>query len=205
MFFKINHFIQSAELRVLDQFNKQLGLMTKEEALRRAREQGIDLVEIAPKAIPPVAKLIDFSKFKYQQQQKAQEDKKKAKIAEIKELRLTPVIAKGDFDSRMKKARKYLEGGDKVRLVVKFQGRLITRKEFGERVLQRAVEQLADCSAVEIVPRLLAKFMMMQLTAVKKKKVSDKKSMETNTTQKQEHTTQSTTPATPAKETETKE
>ncbi len=205
MFFKINHFIQSAELRVLDQFNKQLGLMTKEEALRRAREQGIDLVEIAPKAIPPVAKLIDFSKFKYQQQQKAQEDKKKAKIAEIKELRLTPVIAKGDFDSRMKKARKYLEGGDKVRLVVKFQGRLITRKEFGERVLQRAVEQLADCSAVEIAPRLLGKFMMMQLTAVKKKKVSDKKSMETNTTQKQEHTTQSTTPATPAKETETKE
>ena len=181
MFFKINHFIQSPELRVLDQFNKQLGLMTKEEALRRARESGIDLVEIAPKAVPPVAKLIDFSKFKYQQQQKAQEDKKKAKIAEIKELRLTPVIAKGDFDSRMKKARKYLEGGDKVRLVVKFQGRLITRKEFGERVLQRAVEQLADCSAVEIAPRLLGKFMMMQLTAVKKKKVSDKKMTQTET------------------------
>lgn len=194
MFFKINHFIQSPELRVLDQFNKQLGLMTKEEALRRAREQGIDLVEIAPKAMPPVAKLIDFSKFKYQQQQKAQEDKKKAKIAEIKELRLTPVIAKGDFDSRMKKARKYLEGGDKVRLVVKFQGRLITRKEFGERVLQKAVEQLADCSAVEIVPRLLGKFMMMQLTAVKKKKVSDKKPTETHAMS-----------VSPAEETETKE
>mgnify|MGYP001585978041 FL=1 len=194
MFFKINHFIQAPELRVLDQFNKQLGLMTKEEALRRARELGIDLVEIAPKAVPPVAKLIDFSKFKYQQQQKAQEDKKKAKIAEIKELRLTPVIAKGDFDSRMKKARKYLEGGDKVRLVVKFQGRLITRKEFGERVLQRAVEQLADCSAVEIAPRLLGKFMMMQLTAVKKKKVSDKKPIEINAMS-----------VTPTIETETKE
>jgi translation initiation factor IF-3 len=158
-------------LRVLDQFNKQLGVMTRDEALKMSRETGMDLVEIAGKAVPPVAKLIEFSKFKYQQQQKQQEEKKKAKIAEIKELRLTPVIAQGDFDSRMKKSRKYLEDGDKVRLVVKFQGRMITHKEFGERVLQKAVAQLADISMVEIQPRLLGKFMSMQLSPVKKKKV----------------------------------
>lgn len=146
--------------------------MTKDEALRKARELGVDLVEVAPKAVPPVAKLIEFSKFKYQQQQKVQEEKKKAKIAEIKELRLTPVIAQGDFDSRMKKARGYLLDGDKVRLVVKFQGRMITRRDLGERVLRKAVEQLADCSMVEIHPKLLGKFMSMQLTPVKKKKVT---------------------------------
>lgn len=173
VFYKINHFIQGTEFRVLDQFNKQVGVMSKEEALRAAREQGIDLVEIAPKAVPPVVKLIDFAKFKYQQQQKEQEEKKKAKIADIKELHFTPVIAQGDFDSRMKKARGFLEGGDKVRLVVKFTGRMITKKEFGDRVMQRAVAQLEDISAVEIHPKLLGKLMMMQLTPVKKKKVAE--------------------------------
>ena len=155
---------------MLDQFNKQIGVMTKDEALRKARELGVDIVEIVPKAVPPVAKLIEFSKFKYQQQQKEQDEKKKAKISEIKELRMTPVMAQGDFDVRMKKARKYLEDGDKVRLVVKFQGRQIARKDLGERIIRRAVEQLADCSQMEIQPKLMGKLLMMQLTPVKKKK-----------------------------------
>jgi translation initiation factor IF-3 len=170
VFYKVNHFIQSAELRVLDQFNKQVGVMTKMDALKKAQELGTDLVEIAPKAIPPVAKLIDFAKFKYQQQQKEQEEKKKAKIQEIKELQFSPVIAQGDFDSRMKKARNYLEGGDKVRLVVKFKGRMIARKDLGERVLNRALEQLGELSIVEIQPKLMGKLIMMQLSPVKKKK-----------------------------------
>lgn len=144
--------------------------MTKDEALRKARELGVDIVEIAPKAVPPVAKLIEFSKFKYQQQQKEQDEKKKTKISEIKELRMTPVMAQGDFDVRMKKARKYLEDGDKVRLVVKFQGRQIARKDLGERVIHKAVEQLSDCSQMEIQPKLMGKLLMMQLTPVKKKK-----------------------------------
>ncbi len=173
VFYKINHFIQGTEFRVLDQFNKQVGVMSKEEALRTARDQGVDLVEIASKAVPPVVKLINFAKFKYQQQQKEQEEKKKAKIADIKELHFTPVIAQGDFDSRMKKARGYLEDGDKVRLVVKFTGRMITKKEFGDRVMQRAVAQLEDISAIEIHPKLLGKLMMMQLTPVKKKKITE--------------------------------
>ncbi|HZZ98574.1 MAG TPA: translation initiation factor IF-3, partial [Candidatus Saccharimonadia bacterium] len=172
-FFKINQFIQASELRVLDQFNKQLGVMTKSEALQKANELGVDLVEIAPSAKPPVAKLIDFAKFKYQIAQKAQEDKRKTKISEIKELRMTPVIAQGDFDARMKKARKFLEGGDKVRLNVKFAGRMITKKEYGEKVLKRAVDQLSDISMVEIPAKLIGKFMMMQLSPVKKKKPSD--------------------------------
>ncbi len=180
VFYKINQFIQANELRILDQFNKQVAVMTKSEALQKANELGVDLVEIAPMAVPPVAKLIDFAKFKYQIAQKAQEDKRKTKISEIKELRFTPVIAQGDFDSRMKRARKFLTEGDKVRLNLKFAGRMITKKELGEKVLRRAVEQLADISMVEIQPKLVGKFMMMQLSPVKKVKPSDKK-VETKT------------------------
>lgn len=178
VFYKINQFILASELRVLDQFNKQVGVMTKSEALQKANELGVDLVEIAPKAIPPVAKLIDFAKFKYQLAQKAQEEKKKNKVSEIKELRLTPVIAQGDFDARMRRARDFLLDGDKVRLNVKFTGRMITRKELGERVLKRAIEQLSDISMVEIPSKLIGKFMMMQLSPVKRKKTSDEKKQE---------------------------
>jgi len=174
VFFKINQFILANELRVLDQFGKQLGVMSKSEALTKARELGVDVVEIAPKAVPPVAKLIDFAKFKYQIAQKAQEEKKKNKVSDIKELHFTPVIAQGDFDSRMKKARGFLEGGDKVRLVVKFKGRLITRKEFGEKVMKRIFEALDDISTLEIQPKFLGKELTAQLMPSKKKKIESK-------------------------------
>ncbi|OGJ22265.1 MAG: translation initiation factor IF-3 [Candidatus Pacebacteria bacterium RIFCSPHIGHO2_01_FULL_46_10] len=175
VFYKINQFIQANELRVLDQFGKQIGVMSKSDALQKARELGVDLVEFAPKAVPPVAKLISFSKFKYQLQQKEQEEKKKNKVSDIKELRFTPMIAKGDFDSRIKKARGYLEDGDKVRFSMEFRGRLIARKEFGERILQRAIEQLSEFSTIEISPKLIGKFMMVQLTPTKKRKQTEVK------------------------------
>ena len=155
---------------MLDQTGKQLGVMTKQQALDKARELGVDVVEIAPQAKPPVVKLISFSKFKYQLQQKAQEEKKKTKNVEIKELRFTPVIAQGDFDSRVKRARSFLTDGDKVRIVIKFKGREITKKELGERIAVRAVEALADVSTVEVQPRLLGKLLTLQLTPSKKKK-----------------------------------
>ena len=104
-FFKINQFIQSTNLRLLDEFGKQLGVMTKSDALAKAQELGVDLVEVAPAANPPVAKLINFAKFKYQLQQKKQDDKKKSKTVEVKEIWFTPFIARGDFDMRVRKAR----------------------------------------------------------------------------------------------------
>jgi len=170
VFVKINQFIPAAELRVLDEQGKMLGVMSKSAALQKAAEYGVDVVEIAPKANPPVAKLIDFSKFKYQLAQKAQEEKKKAKISEIKELRFTPVIAQGDFDNRVKRAREFLTDGDKVRFVVKFIGRQITRKDLGEKVLNKAIEAVDDISIVEIPFKLMGKIMMTQVTPVKKKK-----------------------------------
>ncbi len=173
VFFKINHFIQAPEMRVLDEFGKQLGVMTKAEALAKADELELDVVEVAPSANPPVAKLINFAKFKYQLQQKRQDDKKKTKSVELKEIWFTPFIAKGDFDMRVKKAREYLEGGDKVKLVVKYKGREITRKDFGDAIFAKATQALDDVSKVEIPARLIGKNAFMQLGPVKKKKVTE--------------------------------
>lgn len=179
IFYKVNHFIQSPELRVLDEAGKLVGIMSKSEALAKAQELGVDIVEVAPMAQPPVAKLIDFSKFKYQMQQKRQDEKKKNKIVEIKEIRFTPFIGSGDFEVRIKKAMEYLKGGDKVKLVVKFTGREITRKNFGDAVLNKAVIALGDISKVEISPRLVGKNMFMQLMPATKKKVETESAEDT--------------------------
>ncbi len=173
VFFKINQFIQAPSLRVLDEFGKQLGVMTKAEALTKAAELDLDVVEVAPSAVPPVAKIINFAKFKYQLQQKQQDDKKKSKTIELKEIWFTPFIAKGDFDMRVKKAREYLEGGDKVKLVVKYKGREITKKDFGDAIFTKAIDLLDDISKVEMGPRLVGKNAFMQLSPVKKKKTEE--------------------------------
>lgn len=171
VFYKINHFITSPELRVVSDLGEAVGVLSKSEALAKAEELGVDLVEIAPMAKPPVAKLIDFAKFKYQLAQKRQEEKKKNKNVEVKEIRFTPFIGENDFQIRIKKASEYLRGGDKVKLVVKFTGREITRKNFGDAVLTKAMSALGDISKVEITPRLVGKNMFMQLVPSKKKKV----------------------------------
>lgn len=169
-FYKINQFIQARELRVLDEFGKQVGVYSKEDALKIAIERDMDLVEIAPNATPVVVKMINFAKFKYQQQQKINDDKKKSKVSDIKEIWFTPFIARGDFDMRLKKAREYLESGDKVKLVVKYKGREITRKDFGDAIFAKATQLLDDISKVEVTPRLVGKNAFMMLTPVKKKK-----------------------------------
>lgn len=148
----------------------QIGVISRDDALQRAREAGLDLVVVAESAKPPVAKIIAFTKFKYQQQQKEAQGKKKAKTVEIKEVRLTPFMAEGDFEQRLKKAAKFLEGGDKVRLTVKFVGRQITRKEFGENLLNKAIEGLSAVSKVEFPPKMQGKLLFTQLQPITKKK-----------------------------------
>src|SRR5258708_13733753 len=128
LFYKVNHFITAPELRVVSDIGEAFGVMTKGDALAKAEELGVDLVEIAPQAQPPVAKLIDFAKFKYQLNQKRQEEKKKNKNVEVKEIRFTPFIGENDFQIRIKKASEYLNSADKFKLEVKFTGRDITRK-----------------------------------------------------------------------------
>ena len=155
-------------MRVVDGNGTQYGVVTKQEGLRLAQERGLDLVLVAPQAKPPVAKLIDFSKFKFQQEKKEQSAKRKATTQELKELRLTPFMAENDLKVRLERSRKFLAGGDKVRLTVWFKGRQITRKQFGYDVLRSAAKQLADVGAVEQEPKLRGKSLEMLIRPIKK-------------------------------------
>ena len=150
-------------LRVVDDQAGQIGIMTKEAALRLAQEKETDLVLVSGSANPPVAKIIDFSKFKYQVQQKESSSRKSAKSVEIKEIMFTPFIAEGDFQNRIKRATEFLEGGDKVKLNVKFVGRQITHKEFGYNILNKAIESLKEISTIEREPALVGKILSAQL------------------------------------------
>lgn len=144
-------------MRVIDEAGAQIGVMTKAEALRKAQEMDLDLVLVAPSAKPAVAKIIDFSKFQFQQEKKEQTSKKKNKSQELKELRLTPFMADNDLNVRLKRAIKFLKEGDKVRLVVYFKGRQITKKQFGYDILQQCKVALEGCGAPETEAKLRGK------------------------------------------------
>ena len=168
VFYRINQYIKADKLRVVDENAVQVGVLTKTEALARAKSTGLDLVEVAPNANPPVAKIIDFAKFKYQLKQKAASSKKGARSQDIKEIRFTPFIADNDFNIRLNKAADFLNQGNKVRLVVKFVGRQITHPEFGHNLLAKATQNLSELATVESPPNLRGKLLMTILTPTKK-------------------------------------
>jgi translation initiation factor IF-3 len=168
--FRINERIFASPLRVIDAESKQIGLLTKIEALTLAKEQGLDLVEIAPMAKPPVAKIIDYNKFLYQQSKKKQEEKKKAKSSETKEIRLGPFMSDNDLQVMIRRGRDFLEDGDKIRLVVKFRGRQITRSDFGRQVINKVVAALSDISKVDREPKFEGRQMVALLSVEKGKK-----------------------------------
>jgi translation initiation factor IF-3 len=172
--FRINERIFASPLRVLDVENKQIGVLTKFEALALAKEQELDLVEIAPTAKPPVAKIIDYNKFQYQQAKKKQEEKKKAKTSETKEIRLGPFMSDNDLQVMIRRGREFLEDGDKIRLVVKFRGRQITRSEFGRVVINKVATALADISKIDREPKFEGRQMVALLSVEKGKKHEEK-------------------------------
>jgi len=143
--------------------------MSREEALFKANQKGIDLVEVAPDAKPPVCKLIDFKKFKYQEDKKQREGKKKGIKQETKEIRFTPFIAQNDFSVRIEKAKDFLSQQNLVKLTVKFVGRQITRKQFGFDLLQKAIDQLKDYGKVVEEPKWQGKLLFISLNPIKKK------------------------------------
>lgn len=151
-FYRRNEQINATSLRVLDGEGKQLGVLTKVEALEKARAQGVDLVEIAPTATPPVAKIIDYNKFLYQQEKKEKEEKKNAKVSEVKEVRLGPFMNDHDLMVMIRRATEFLGDNDKVRLVVKFSGRQIAHPEFGQQIMQKVVKQLSSLSKMDRDP-----------------------------------------------------
>jgi len=148
-FYRINERIYAQTMRVLDPEGKQIGILSKNEALEKARELELDLVEVAPTAKPPVARIVDFNKFLYQQEKKKREEKRKAKTTETKEVRFGPFMNAHDLETMVRRAREFLENSDKVKLVVRFAGRQITHPEFGVKVLDKAVNSLSDISKIE--------------------------------------------------------
>jgi len=147
---------------VVDAKAEQLGIMTKEAALALAREKGLDLVLVSPGAKPPVAKLVNFSNFKYQQKKK-QKGGGGTKSSELKELRLTPFIAENDLQTRIKKAKEFLGDGDRVKVNIKFVGRQITRKEFGDEVADKVVTGLTGFGIVDQQPKMQGKILSFTL------------------------------------------
>ena len=141
-FFKLNHQITAKEVRVLDDENKQVGVLPLPEALKKAEEEGKDLVEIAPDAQPPVVKIIDFKKFKYTEDKKEKEAKKHAKATELKEVRFSPFIGEHDLETNINKAKKFLEDGDMVKISIVFKGRQMAHQEFGPKRLTEIMSLL---------------------------------------------------------------
>lgn len=176
--YRINERIFASTLRVLDVEGKQIGVLSKQEALALAQEQELDLVEIAPAAKPPVAKIIDYNKFLYQQSKKKQEEKKKAKTSETKEIRLGPFMSENDLQVMIRRGREFLGDGDKIKLVVKFRGRQITRSEFGRQVIQKVVDALDDISKVDREAKFEGRQMVALLSPEKGKKVKEEESQE---------------------------
>lgn len=170
-FYSINQYVKGLELRVVDAEGKQVGVMSKGDALDLARERGVDLVEIAPLAKPPVAKLVDFKKFKYSEAKKEREGRVKSAKVELKEIRFTPFIATGDYNSRIAKIREYLADGNRVKIVVKFTGRQITRVDFGKELIARITSDLESEATADGTPKLQGKQLYILLNPNKKGKV----------------------------------
>ncbi len=170
-FYKLNERIFASELRVLDSEGKQIGILKKQEAIDKARELGLDLVEIAPTAKPPVARIIDFKKFLYQEEKKRREEKKKAKNSETKEIRLGPFMNEHDLETMVNRAREFLEENDKVKLVVRFKGRQMGHPEFGHKVIGKATEMLSDISKVDKSPHFEGRQLITMLSPEKHKEV----------------------------------
>ncbi|MEK9143121.1 MAG: translation initiation factor IF-3 [Patescibacteria group bacterium] len=166
-FYRLNYQIQSPQLRLLDEEGKQIGVVTKLEALQKAKELELDVVEIAPNAKPPVAKLINFKKFKYQEAKKEREARKSQKHVGVKEVRLRPFIGQHDFDTRLAKGKKFLEDGNQLKINVAFKGREITRKEFGFAVIKRFLSSLESVKVVR-EPRIIGRVLEAMVVNDKK-------------------------------------
>ena len=147
---------------------EQLGIMSRRDALAIAYENELDLYCVAPNAEPPVCKILDFGKYRFEQQKKAKEAKRNQKVTEVKPLRLSPVIDIGDFNTKVKQARSWLEDGLKVKADMRFRGRMMTRLEVGKKVMNEFIEVLSDISNVEKQPKMEGNIMSVVLTPKKK-------------------------------------
>jgi len=160
---RINEEIRAKEVRLNSATNEQLGIVQLRDALRMAAEQNLDLVEVAPTAKPPVCRIMDFGKFKYEQQKREKEVKKKQKVVTVKEVKLRPNIEDHDFEVKFKNAQRFLEDGDKVKVTIMFRGRELSHPELGRKVLDKMALQIKDMANIERGAKLEGKNMIMIL------------------------------------------
>jgi translation initiation factor IF-3 len=160
---KINDAIRARDVRLIDETGQNVGVVSRFDAQERANQVGLDLVEVSPDADPPVCKILDYGKFKYQEQKKAAEARKNQKIVEIKEIKMRPSIDEHDYDVKMRAIRRFFEEGDKVKVTLRFRGREMAHQNLGYELLQRVKTDLVEASKVESEPRLEGRQMVMVL------------------------------------------
>jgi translation initiation factor IF-3 len=165
----LNELITYPQVRVIDHEGEQAGIMTSEEALRRAQEVSLDLVEVSPNAEPPVCRIMDFGKFRFENSKQKQGAKKKQKRTQVKEIKFRPRTEIGDYNVKLSKLRKFLENGDKTKVTMRFRGREFAHQELGMNLLKRVVADLEEISNVEQMPGMEGRQMVMLLGPKKTK------------------------------------
>jgi len=170
---RLNHQIQAPQLRVIDENGAQLGIFSKQEALRMAEEQELDLVEISPNAKPPVAKIVDWGKFNYQRTKQQQKNKRNTKAAELKQMRLGLKISDHDLGVKMRKVAGFLEDGHKVKIAVFYRGREMAHKDLGFKLAERIITDFGDAAIVEQAPQLAGKQLSFVLRSNNHAKTKD--------------------------------
>ncbi|HBT43278.1 MAG TPA: translation initiation factor IF-3 [Rhodospirillaceae bacterium] len=158
---RINEDIDVAQVRLVDADGEMVGVVSTKEAIEMAGEVGLDLVEVSPNADPPVCKILDYGKFKYEAQKKANEARKKQKVIEVKEIKMRPGIDEHDYQTKMKAVRKFLDNGDKVKMTIRFRGREMAHQDLGMKVLDRVRVEVDEQAKVEQFPRTEGRLMTM--------------------------------------------
>ncbi|MCR6095566.1 translation initiation factor IF-3 [Salipaludibacillus agaradhaerens] len=165
----VNENIRAREVRLIGANGDQIGVKSKQEALDMARNADLDLVMVAPNAKPPVCRIMDYGKYRFEQQKKDKEARKKQKVINIKEVRLSPNIEDHDFNTKLRNARKFLSKGDKVKAAIRFRGRAITHSELGRDVLMKLAEECKDISTIESKPKMEGRSMFLVLAPTAEK------------------------------------
>jgi len=167
---RINREIRAPRVRVIDESGKQLGIMSSQEALALARQVDLDLVEMVATSSPPVCKIMNYGKFRYDQTKRERESRKTQHQMKVKEVKVSPNISEHDLDFKLRQAKTFLEKGNKVKITCMFRGREITHRDVGDRLMKRVIEYLEPVSMVESSPSLFGRFLGMVLAPIGKKK-----------------------------------
>lgn len=170
LYWRLNEQIHAPKVRFIGKDGKQIGVVSIKKALELAKKAKLDLVEIAPKAKPPVVKIISFGKFKYQEEKRLRKLKKKTKSSEVKEIRFSPFIGKADYDTRLERIKEFLKEKHKIRAVVKFKGREMGSKQFGYDLLNKLLDELGDKVSKDMEPKFLGRHLIMVISPTSKSK-----------------------------------